>query len=480
MIGLLFKLAIFEGADAIVKTIITVGIAVAIAAFFIFLIVSGIYLLLSIAGSLVGISVALAGPVAVAVTATGAYSYGGKWAVIPTAVAAMVGVGMMLLILVEVTAEPGILVVAAVVSGATVLVGFIMSMIALPENDKQVWIQTIALAGDDQQVWKRKLLAITRDDKYAGIRKFIIYFGSQNVTSFGNADLTDANFSHAKLKGIDFTKAIVTRTFWRHAENLDWALVDDTMLEDIKVRQLVVTGDGQDKNFDRFNLRGINLQEANLADASFMGADLSEANLQGANLADASFMGTDLSEANLQDADLSRTLLVQTQLDQTDLTGATLTGAIIEDWGITGSTKLHGVRCEYIFMRVPPTPDDPNPRRKPDNWEEKFADGDFEDFITPIIKTLDLYHNQDVDSRAIALAYRNLAENHPEAALGIVAMEVRGKNKDKFLLRVETSEEANHSEMNAEYFRDYNQIKSLPRESLLLLLAERDNQINRL
>lgn len=50
-----------------------------------------------------------------------------------------------------------------------------------------------------------------------------------------------------------------------------------------------------------------------------------------------------------------------------------------------------------------PTLDDPNPRRKkPDNWKETFADGNFADFIKPIVDTLDLYHHSDVDPRAIA------------------------------------------------------------------------------
>ena len=39
---------------------------------------------------------------------------------------------------------------------------------------------------------------------------------------------------------------------------------------------------------------------------------------------------------------------------------------------------------------------DQNPRRQPDNGNETFKDGDFADFIKPIVDTLD-YHNQDVD-----------------------------------------------------------------------------------
>jgi hypothetical protein len=77
-------------------------------------------------------------------------------------------------------------------------------------------------------------------------------------------------------------------------------------------------------------------------------------------------------------------------------------------------------------MRLP-TKLNPDPLRKPDNREEVFKDGDFADFIQPIVDTLDLYHNQGVDPRAIAIAFKQLAENNPEADLRIVGMEVRGE-----------------------------------------------------
>ncbi len=298
---------------------------------------------------------------------------------------------------------------------------------------------------------------LTGDEDHYGFREFAIAFAAIGGTSFRNADLTDADFTSATLKSTDFREAILTRTRWHQAKKLDRARPGTTYLQTAKIRQLLITGQGQAQNFDRQPLRGINLQGANLADASFIGADL--------------------SEANLQDADLSRAKLVQTQLDEADLTGATLTGAYIEDWGITSHTKLHGVRCEYVFMRLP-TKEDPNPRRKPDNWNETFSDGDFADFIKPIVDTLDLYHNQDVDPRAIAISLKQLAENHPEAELEIVAMEKRGENK--FLLRTATAPDANHSELNAEYFATYNKIKALAEREPQALLEEKDNRIRSL
>ncbi|BAY11150.1 pentapeptide repeat-containing protein [Calothrix sp. NIES-2098] len=296
--------------------------------------------------------------------------------------------------------------------------------------------------------------AMKGDEKYALIRNIAIAFAATGGTSFRNATLTNADFTKATLKSTDFRNTILTNTRWHQVKMLDRVRPGSTYLKKSQVRELLITGQGQDKNFDHQNLRGINLQSANLADASFIGADL--------------------SEANLQDADLSRAKLKQTQLEATDLTGATLTGSFIEDWGISSETKLYGVRCEYIFMRLP-TKENPDPHRKPDNKQEVFQDGDFGDFIKPIFDTLDLYHNQSVDPRAIAIAFKNLAENHPEAELEIVAMEKRGD--DKLLLRAKTAPGSDKSQLSAKYFDDYNQLKALP-QSLQLLLIEKDSYID--
>jgi uncharacterized protein YjbI with pentapeptide repeats len=295
------------------------------------------------------------------------------------------------------------------------------------------------------------------DEKYSSIRNIAIVFAAIGGTNFRNATLTDANFIGATLKSTDLRNATLTRTDFSKTKLLNRVRVGKTYLQNTQLRQLLITGQGQDKNFDRQDLRGVNLQKAILTDASFIGADL--------------------SEANLQDADLSRAKLVQTQLDGTDFTGTTLTGAYIEDWGITNDTKFNGVRCEYVYMRLP-TKENPDPLRKPDNNKEVFADGDFGDFIKPIFDTLDLYHNQGVDPRAIAISFKELAENHPDANLEIVAMEKRGE--DKFLLRAKTAVTANKSELSNEYFNTYNQVKGLPEREIQLLLAEKDSQIHRL
>nr|MDZ8061301.1 pentapeptide repeat-containing protein [Nostoc sp. EkiNYC01] len=301
--------------------------------------------------------------------------------------------------------------------------------------------------------WK----SLKEDETWSASRSLIIGIAARFGTNFSSADLASANFYKAVLKNCNLVGANLIKTRFYLAKAVNFARTEKSYLENPNVRQWLIKGVGEDKNFDRLDLRGINLQETNLVDASFIGADL--------------------SEANLQDADLSRAKLVQTQLDRTDLTGATLTGAYIEDWGITGDTKLHGVKCEYVYMRFP-TKDNPDPWRKPDNRKEVFRDGDFADFIKPIVDTLDLYHNQDVDPRAIAVAYKKLAENNPEAELEIVAIEKRGE--EKILLKLKTSPNISRSQLSAEYFLYYNELKKLVQPEFERILAEKDNIISEL
>lgn len=207
--------------------------------------------------------------------------------------------------------------------------------------------------------------AILEDKKQNFVRKIAISFTNRYGTSFKNADLTDADFTQAKLKSANFSKAKVTRTNWFEIKQVHLATVTTTHLANFPMREVLVNKDLQNKILDGWNLRGINLQGANLKDASFIGANL--------------------CESNLRNADISRAKLVRSQLHKADLRSANLTGAYVEDWSITPQTKLHPINCEYIFLRVP-TPEDPNPHRLPANWEATFKEGEFNQFMNPLLK----------------------------------------------------------------------------------------------
>ncbi|AFZ11779.1 pentapeptide repeat protein [Crinalium epipsammum PCC 9333] len=344
---------------------------------------------------------------------------------------------------------------AVAVAVAVAVAGTLATEVAVALNFAVAVAVALAVAGAIMLLsayigWR----AFTGNEKDAWVRSFAFAFAATGGTSFRGANLSDANFNNATLKSTDFRNAILTRTCFHQTKLLERVRSGTTYLRILQLSKLLITGQGQGKNFERLNLQGINLK--------------------GANLADASFIGSDLSEANLQDADLSRAYLKQTQLDGTDFTGATLTGAYIEDWGITRETKFDGVRCKHVYMRVP-TKENPDPYRKPDNNKEVFQDGEFGDFIKPILDTLDLYHNQGVDPRAIAISFKHLVENHPEAELEIVAMEKRGK--DKFLIRTKTGNDFDRSALSQEYFASYNRLKGLPSNDSRLLIAEKDIRI---
>ena len=299
-------------------------------------------------------------------------------------------------------------------------------------------------------------------------------------TRFRGADLSGADFTGASLDGADFRSATLTRTCFYGAKKLERARTRGTYLEDVRIRELVVGKEGKNSDFNRQNLRGVNLK----------GADLQQAN----------FVGADLSRATMENANLSGAKLAKAQLYHTDLTGANLTGAVIQDWAISTDTVLEDIQCEYIYMRLS-TEEDPDPWRKPDNRNENFQEGDFSDFIAPIVKTLDLYQQQNVDPRKMAGAYKTLdffhyeginsaaaavtlkqlAEDYPAAELEVIALEGRGD--DKIRLQASVSEDVDRSQLSEKYSEMYKKISSLPEadiQALLAVMTEKDERIHSL
>jgi uncharacterized protein YjbI with pentapeptide repeats len=273
-------------------------------------------------------------------------------AVIIAGTAALVGAIAGLLAVVTIVTWAGIIAGAVAVTASKVglLAGAIAGFVAVLVVLLSAYVGCRALFGDEKQNFVRKI-ALSLATRYG--------------TRFQESDLTDADFTQAKLKNSNFIAANLTRTCWFRVKKLYLAAVGESYLEKLEIRQLLITKDLQNKNLDGWNLQGINLQGANFKDASLIAANL--------------------SNSNLQDADFSRANLVQTQLDKTDLRGANLTGAYIEDWGVTAETKLSRVKCDYIFMRVP-SKENPNPYRLPADWDEMFYVGEFSQLFSPLTK----------------------------------------------------------------------------------------------
>lgn len=311
--------------------------------------------------------------------------------------------------------------------------------------------------------------AVKGELKYKLIHDIAISITSKGGTNFQNADLTDANLAFANLHNSDFRGAILDRTCFRNSHNINKSRVEGTYLAKRVLQQVITSGIGKRQDFRGLSMQNINLQ----------GADLSESNL----------MGVNLSGSNLISANLSRANLTEAQLYGTNLTGATLTRATIENWAISTDSILEDIKCDCIYMRLP-TEDNPDPWRKPDNRSENFRSGDFKDFVSPIVTTLNLYRQQYVDPRCMAatfksldlyhhgmlnptaavLAFKELSEQYPQSEINIAALE--GKGDDRVRLQATVSNKTDSSKLSKKYFDNYRSISALPQNDIQAILTE--------
>lgn len=97
-----------------------------------------------------------------------------------------------------------------------------------------------------------------------------------------------------------------------------------------------------------------------------------------------------------------------------------------------------------------------------------------------MVETLDLYHNQVLDPRALAIAFHELREDNPDADLEIISMEKRGKQRDQLLVRAEASQQSDLSALHRQYFERYDYLLTLPPQAMQALLIEKDREVQRL
>ncbi len=234
--------------------------------------------------------------------------------------------------------------------------------------------------------------------QFSNIRLIVINFMSWMGTSFRNADLTRAVFSKAILKRADFRETIIMHTSFLNSRCLHQARQeqsDYSVLYNPSIRNLIVTGNGQNQQYIRSDLRGVYLDGANLENANLTGADLTggtfkRTNLQNANLTGAKVLGTDFTEAHL-------------------------TGACLQSWNIDGNTIFHNVYCKY-FYELEKANDCGHQReeRRPHNPDKFFEFGDFEEYHKQGSNILYLMIRKGINPKAFAAAFDKLIEEFPD------------------------------------------------------------------
>ncbi|MFN6496187.1 MAG: pentapeptide repeat-containing protein [Nostoc sp. DedQUE01] len=300
---------------------------------------------------------------------------------------------------------------------------------------------------------------VSDKNKLVWIRTGAIAYAAIRGTSFHSANLTKANFTGATLKSTDFREAILTRTCFYKTKKLDRACLGSSYLQNAELRQLLITGDGQGKNFENQILQGLNLSKANFAYA---------------NLINTNFYKSYLKEANLEGA-----LLVRAQFESADLSEATLTGACIEDWIVTKTTHLYGVKCKYVFLKIYECKDK---YEKIDRMPLKgeFKNDDFVLFVQSIIDTIKFYHERDVNPNLALRVLQTLSEDY-DCSLEIVKVEKRGESGA--IIEVKIPGNLNEEKLKESYYEKYERYLKLymndPKNELKPSIALKNITIHR-
>lgn len=312
------------------------------------------------------------------------------------------------------------------------------------------WISTVlvSIVGAIFGCWFSRS-AINENTQFNWLWKIYVRLTATGGTTFNQADLTNAFFTSANLKGGNFKNAIITGVLWYRVKSLERARVGNDYLKFYQVRELVVRLDGKGQNFNNLNLEGINLETPNLSEASN--------SLERTNLSSASFVGTNLNKANLQGVNLEKANLKQAKLNGANLTKACLTGAIIEDWNIDQTTILSNVKCEFIFLKEHPDPNSGIQKRLP-HPPSIFKPGDFEKIFIGERNTVKLFIRHEQNRQALTAAFEHLIKNNPDITPDDFR-EFRRIDDDDVLVTIRVPQYTFEGVVEQEFEQVYQQVK---------------------
>ncbi|MDY7005381.1 MAG: pentapeptide repeat-containing protein [Cyanobacteriota bacterium] len=286
------------------------------------------------------------------------------------------------------------------------------------------------------------------------ILKFAVAIATLGGTCFKNANLTDADFSHAILKSTDFRFANTTRTFWRQSQYLKFARVEATILIDIKVRELLITGYGKDQQYIGANLRGANLMSADLSNANFKLADLGEASLKA---------------ANLNNANLTETLAIGT-----NFTTAQMSGTCLEAWNIDHTTILDNIESKYIYLLEEPKPETDDRERRPSSGY--FQAGDFTKLFEEVLNTVDLIFRNGLDFKAFMSSFKKVQVENQGIPMEIKSMENKGDGV--VVVKIDVPPETNKEKIHQEFVQIYDEAVIALEEKYQQKLAGIEKQVS--
>jgi len=284
---------------------------------------------------------------------------------------------------------------------------------------------------------------------------------------------SSANFTQASLRGANLSR-------------LAFSNLDDSEPE---------------RDLKSVDLRGADLTEANLSRAYIVGARLGElivessnwhlaevliepyryerrvipTKMRGANLTGACLDNINLNNLDLSGANLSEASLIETQALGTDFREATLTGACIQEWNINSETKLDGVTCDYVYLKLDWSEERKHypSERRPSSG--KFSLGDFQALFQQAIETVDLIFSNGIDWTAFFRSFQELQSQYNDKNLFIQAIEK--KSGGVFIIRLEVPPESDKEAIESRAKELYERDRQLLEAQYQASLQAKDRQI---
>ncbi len=239
---------------------------------------------------------------------------------------------------------------------------------------------------------------------YAGAKKIGVELAAIGGTRFDGADLRGAFFRQARLANTSFAASRrqptrLEKVCFSGARGLERARLGASLLADPRVRQLLVTLQGANGQFEAINLRGawleqVDLRGANLRYADLSGAALGQAQLQQANLKACHCLGTDFSAAQLG-------------------------GACLEGWNIDSGTNLAAVQASHVYLlectdQWGQRRDDHQRERLPHDPKKNFEAGDFETYFQQVLEEVKILIRGGINPKAFQQAFQEVMRQQPQ------------------------------------------------------------------
>ena len=143
-------------------------------------------------------------------------------------------------------------------------------------------------------------------------------------------DLTGIN-----AVGVDLHEFNLQNTCWDRSD-LRGAVVSDANLTDTTFESAIL----QQANLDGVDAQGASFTSANLFGANLSQSNLSQANLLAANMSTSILQGTNLTDANLQGTSLTGATMFGATLRGANLLNANLSNAVLPDVDLSGAENL--------------------------------------------------------------------------------------------------------------------------------------------